>query len=632
MPQLDGSAIDSTTVFDRIRITCHCASHKLHTVLVYNGDTIAGYLNGAGGNWDPADPEIIEVISRINAGTCAVYYQDRSTIWLQSDMPRQYLLMLTRHPFHKDEDSGYKTPGQLILHSAYEESSITARPGITIAGDMRAKKVAPRSGNMPRNLDEWSVQPLSSTTFGLRLTVDSEDAVTNATFDDHIPAIAFVNWLNSIRTAGGAIPSAGLLNYQNFGIPRKYTFVLSDTNSVVAICDGAAPGIINGLIVNADYTFTVESGTFDADLLSALIAGVEASIPVVAGQTEDPEFGAYDIPTRGSSFETADGQGITQINRLWEARWKDLGSETILRLPLFGSYGRVVNWNDLTLQSGTTRLMPRPHQFPACDVIHFDGTSAGTLRLLTPAQMVGIYSMHRPLRVHNRSATVVLTLEDWDGTDFFFLQPGEEIDFSFTYHNIGGGEMIATNVPKRRLIDSHGDLGVLSGPGHWNYTDADWLRPLPVSATPTYIDNDAFLIGSAAVSGGAVFANVSDLHVPASIKVMIDGDLTYRGRWGIRVEGSGNLPSGHQTLLFHRKDSDASREIHDDPSYPVLTTTGETRTYGLEARFPVKKNDIVLPAMTMAKSASLNAGHIDCYSLIRSATLEPTIRKEYVAS
>lgn len=628
--------INSSTVFDNIRISCDCSAGALQGATVRQGTTsVANVPNvhrSGDGNWDPDNAEVAEVISRIVAGTCAVYMWDPqvpapNNIWLEEDTPIAFSRLRNQHPFHATR--GYLTHNVFLEEGDITLDATTGRQGIALAADIIPQKHKPDGTTYAHDLSAWNVVSIGPYHMRLFIDIPESDQVANeAALDEYPPVEAMLVYLESVRITGNPIADLGALDTaltQNriFAIPQSPSPTLSLFVYETGIGLSAAPNeYVTSVYINLRETPDTESIVIDNVVNT--IATVTANIPITDRELEAPVFGNTLIPVHVSRLLLPGDREIDFINDTILYKGKDSGGRRYT-VPLESGYGRTKSYAELP-DAGGFKMVP-VQSF--VDAIHYENTETadGIIRFPVPRDWVRFNNVHRMVSLHNLHATRTLTIQDFVGTQQFILRPGEFAKFQVTFRHGGVSTLLSIILPPRFHTINFGRVGNLAGSPHWAFGSDRWIRPIPLGEAAERLDLDAFEVGTTVTTPGSNFPGANNFHVPESERLRLGGELTYKQNVDIQTSETGNVFNLVKRL--YRWDDNGVREQLDTNNYGTFSsnTTNITLTASFNGR--VEAGDTFLPTMLYDRVSSLNVGDVDIFGLRRNVILKPEIRVEH---
>ena len=493
-------------------------------------------------------------------------------------------------------------------------------------------------GNTPSGDDysyplaDWRVYALGAD-FRLYLAIPSPLTRTSDDVAEIEDVRALMRWLNeqlvSGETAVGLTPSS-VADMQAAVISRDYDIAQSDSETIrytafLASYSGEAADVESVSIYFERHSGSAHA--YDRAALESVIQGATGSVPVTEDIEKTP-LGAYDHKVLGNKLETdSAGRGYTAKGGAPAWRGQDT-DDTMFDMRLDSHRGREVKHSALPLVGGvrTARLAP------FVDTIHLDvGAAADAVtRLPTPPDLV-VEPGYVILFLHNRNATRKHTLEDWGGTVRFTLLPKEKAAFRVALHDDGSGTLTGEQLPRRQHVINSPRPGDFGDVGYLTRSSNRRLRPLlaPSGGVDTH-HADAFEVGAATFTDGDDIDDVSSIHLPQAVKLLMPGLL--RLFLACKTEPTSSniwLPSGHGYALWRQRGTNKN---------DVLPHTIEGSYSGDNKQRPVvlsyqeeaaRVDDIYLPLLDYNQSASGSFDNLRIIGLHRAFVLEPIVEVEY---
>ena len=641
--------IDSTTVFDRMEITCDCADGSIGAANLYDGgwggllgaDYVAPVPQVHSGRFDADNAEVQEVISRIEAGTCPVYYRgtgggpDRGLRWLEADMPHRYSFLRSLHPFHPT--NGYLIPNVMLDHGKVATDAPTGLRKIEHEYGLVTRSRTPDGTTFDYRLNDWLALSSGTTRFALRLTLSR--LYTDATIESAPEIVAFKSWLRANMNAGTAIPAdANLIfdtddNYDFEGSGRQYTFPQPDgTNVVTTIIQ------VNSVFDSGNYEFVriefqrQSSAAHNIDQLNALFRTATGAIPAATAQ-QHPPIGPHDggpITTGSVIFQQEEGgpqfklfvrhgrlmvRGVDHLNKEYE-------------LPIEGKYGRRIELTGLSTNSDGHYLAPLHH-----DTIIYSGGQNVSYRFRSARDMVISGATHRDIFIINLSVTGWLDILDPGGTQIFRLLAGESATFQVSLSEDGSGDIVSLGqLPPRRQTISAGIFtgagGLLNDPPYWIYTNNRYMRMFPLPTEVDFNHQDAFEIPSGEPTSGLAIGATQSWEHRYVVKLKQSGLLTMKCIVDLRTQDgiTGDIATPEIHLL-HIPTPPAVQT----PTQFISNSGVEIVGLGHQQRFQVSDSLVVLAGDTVMagfvypQSSTASLEHIREIFFQRELSLNTTI-------
>ena len=594
--------IDSTTVFDRVRILYFSDEHAFAGSL-YNGVDAVHVEDLPRYPWLTSNAEVAEVVSRVKAGTATVEYQTTAGDFAYDAVPPQMSYINESHPFHPNDS--YKIADSLIKQGDLIVDSDTDQPTIQYEGGIETGDFTPVT-SFTQSTSDWFISPLTSTRFQFDLPMNAADGWTTSNLGNNPHIKAFIATLRAIRQDGVAIPAA-----VDFGTSldlrdRTYRITFPDASVVNFRIIQYNASYQGGHLIELGYVAEVytPSTAYDTDALDAYLNTNERVI-TSTGTTVKSPIGTYTQPLKASEIDFGNGNKIafengsrvTYVNKGAVVRRVAEGNDLILAL------------SDLAVEGGF-RTFPRPQDFPLHNTLHLSGLTAdAVVRSRIPALMSGFVDNHRPFVVHNKDAAFRGILENHDGTNIVSLRPGERAEIFYTYADDGGGELIAV-LPERFAIAALGEGGTLSTPPHYDFDATNWARPFVAPTLSQYerFDDDAFSIGTATWTAGASWSPANAAASQYTIEVLKAGEVRFQKGVDVSVQGSGELAGDMYIQLFILRSGAwlTTPAIH----YNALTGTNTFRTFLFDHVYPAQAGDVLHPLLIFPKTSSLSTNDV----------------------
>lgn len=640
--------LDATSVFDRVEISCSCSNGILAAAVVRGGgpgdNTEYGYrlpeaIPNVGGAWDPENADVAEVIRRIKLGTCAVYFKDGGTRWLETETP-QGLDRLRVHPFHATD--GYKFHTPLIDHSHIVQDANTGRKDIEHEFGMVSTSRTPDGPTFNYPLEELIVlQDSNAVRFVLRW--EPTEDYTDFTIENAPLILALKSWLRANLQSGTTIPADAPLIYDPTDVyefersEHRYQFMQDPdaTEHPLARIVTFNATFSAGNYQSLDIVFGRTNLVFqDINLLNNLFDSATGTIPTVEN-IENPPFG-----TRGGGAVTVgsiqfDTVKITEVQgRLMAVGTDHLGAR--YAVPLEGNYGRMIDWSNLETigTEATKKYAPRHH-----DTVIYNVSGLRSVRFRPTLQMVESNDTHRLIRFVNEQGQ--LDIEDRDGNRRFRLEKGETAVFLVLLHDTGvGGIINATPLPLRKQIISSGLIrdgngavaGELDTVPYLIKDAANFFRFIPM---PTFVDStheDAFRIGSASIANGQdIRTYTGPWDTPWTVELLQSGKLTVTHDFELTaVTGwAGELQADLQLFRWEAALAGDMGTTVPIPfgrnEFNALEVLGQRRQFSISEQKDIAPGDIVFGGFIydVGSTGVLSAGRVTSYQ--RTLTLETSI-------
>ena len=238
----------------------------VRTYRVYNGDyTVASNLVDRGNYQDFLDTNNAnrnQLIARVAAGTCDIYYRLGNTIWIEADLPDALQIFRFSHPLHGG--TGWQTPRHLIDGATVSVDADTGRPSIDLGGDFAATRRTPSGDTYTQSLLGWRIEPANtSDRFRLHLDLDEGLELTSSDINDQPVIEAMLVWLETKRTFGGFAVGDDILGSH---AGRHFSVEQNNSETVIFAITGAGTGTLDGHITDVTLTCEEQTGSASRDL------------------------------------------------------------------------------------------------------------------------------------------------------------------------------------------------------------------------------------------------------------------------------------------------------------------------------------------------------------------------------
>ena len=330
-------------------------------------------------------------------------------------------------------------------------------------------------------------------------------------------------------------------------------------------------------VVAADSGFS--GAALDVNNLARVVNAGSGTIPG-AGQMIEPPFGSSDVGLDARRLVSNDGT-LSMSGGLLLAQWKDPGSQIQRVMPLVG-FGRSLDYVDLDNRFLGGKYIPRPEERPRVDLIHYNGTSTGSLWLEEAPRSVGYAGTDRTVQIQNRSTAASLELGIEPGNRpqaLMTLRPGERVGIRAALNLDGTEEFVVLDPPPRYLVRGGAEMTITSpdyshtigtttfgfrswfpGDGHIQRRDVDEFT---FGADPIHTSGDSLT---------TAFANTN--HV---VTVRHHGDIIVYEQVEAELRSAGTIKAAHSSVLVRQRGSTIT--VFGRFWNPDLTGIGTHRGY-----------------------------------------------------
>ena len=400
--------------------------------------------------------------------------------------------------YHDQVSTGKKITGTFVSDGEFEQDATTGIKTVKVAANIEPANRTPHGATFDYPLSSWTVAQITEDNIRFRLVVPHSLEITPSQLDNHTPLIAFVKWLDSIRTTGSAIGT----NYDHDGSFENRRFTLSQEtgdSGVVFEFDTTFSHNVDPDDQTSDvraYDIFFDRLSGDAYNLSAvrnLLAETKIAVPTTPG-IQESRIGSIGNVLEGRELVFNPGQRIYEsMGHIMIDSVDEFGRP--YSIPIAANVGRSIRYADLSLNLDGYRIVPVSGHL---DTIHFGHaeTSDGIVLLPTPTTLVTQENTHVIISFHNISTQFELTVEDWNGDTVMILYPGDYARFQVTSDG-DGGELIGQQVPFRTMTHSADFIGDFADMPRWQSPEPRTLILLPFNdSTTSQLHADAFTLGT----------------------------------------------------------------------------------------------------------------------------------------
>ena len=637
-------ALNNLSTFDRILLNCQCGeNHYIDQAHVHNGSFSNLVERIRARHWQSGTytASVDEVIRRVKAGTCAVYFKGGNlggTPILASDLPDPLQYVNFLHPFHAND--GWKIRGDFIREVSRDVDSDSGRVDIETQFALSTGRRTPDGTNYAQPLSDWMALP-DGTGFRLRLEVPVGDEIGAAIIGTYAPLRAMLYWLASNlqnpATIDATVEDTGSINSQF--ATRAYNFAQSDTVTIHYVWNSVSYGTANGHVTGFTIHFVPATGgggtqDHDLNLLNALLDATTQNIPVVADIERVP-LGKPDTLLQGNELVLdSEGRSIRFVNDKVIVKGKDLRTNSFYEHVLDPTRSRSIEYDELENELGVgdvatgKKLMPLESHIRT---VHFRNQLAnGIVKFREPPDHIEHSKGEWDIEVHNANGnTNTCEVQDWDDGNVATLLDKERGGLRVALFGDGNGELVRGTeelVRRREIVgDSPGNMGTL---GYWNFDSGHWARPAPIPASVIVNNDEAFAPGTVALGTNVSWPPASIL-TPESVTIRKDGRLNLDLQIEISVDDSATGASPRSEAILYRQRGTALEVLRSRPVTDL--TASETDTWDLSWIGDILSGDIIGLVWVYEKSANLSAALIDVATYKLAMILSQHINKGYSA-
>ena len=588
-----------------------------------------------------------QLIARVEAGTCDIYYSFGGVIWADEDLPDMLQSFRWAHPLHSG--TGWQLPRHLIDEGAVSVDIETGQPTYQFKGSFGTARRTPDGDTYNQPLSAFIAAAQSQANqFALQINLSASDGWTTSNINNHPPIAAMLAHLEAQRhnnvALGDDLLSIGLAA-REFRIDQTDTQVLhfncqqvnvgySGTNiiRVRLICNRLTSGVAYN-IGHLNTYLSTHTGTIDvSDDIEPTVLG-RAGVPILCSELW---------------FQNSDDGTIYKVvprsdNLIYYGH--DPLLDEAYELPMMGDYGRTVDYDDLEDHYDSEdppavdgKTLP---VYGTYDTIHFGPGEAasGNVHVQEPQDAVVSPKVHRVLHLHNRHGDSYRRVDftDWDNETFVRMQPGEYGSVQVTRDDEGGGEMIGRDINERVNLISSGEVMPdleLGDVPYWTYSSNERQRQFPTPAQ-IYNSGDAFEVGSATIASGDNWQ--SDIntgtHAEKEARVFSSAAVKMKMRGLIRINmdveiqlgsGDGVLTANNRVGIYRLRDGSFT-QIPGSVVYDEISGANSRHNFIVATEDIVEVGDVIFPFLRYYTTSTLNFATTDVVNFHRSMILRPEI-------
>ena len=612
-------AINAMSQFAYVIVNCNCEERTTSNIVPIT--SLDPYQIAAGAeSIGMVSTEATKVLqraimrNRVRAGEAEMYYRDRGTTLIaHDDLPERLVPFL--HPQHDiHPNDGWKTTAALILNSDVEEDSDTGRVDIKTAAGNIPQRHLPENGELavsPGLPDGFRILEAGDN-WSFRIVFAGAEGIGEANYGDSVEVLAFLHWLESIRTNGNAIDTApATVNLTTVNV-RTYRLEQSDGSFVSFRITQIAHGE-NVLRYTATWVNT--TATPDHAAIQVKLDAAEFAIPVTF-PAEKPPQGNPELPYRAAmfAFDEAAASGLDLIEN--HLRYRGPAPAPFGPLEVIVGQGFSLPYDKLL--GNPIKAVPMVYGLNA---IHFGpGAEAnGQVRLPDPRFWPVVPGGDRVLELHNLDATYSLEAlaPGTTGDNVITLLPGEDaIELRFTRRENGAGRVFGKVI--RRLYITGGDSSsVHFGLANYWTSGSRRVRPIPKPTGFLQGDNrrnaEAFTAGGAQTwADGDGFADAG-INSPDAWGMNKGGNLVATLALNVLTGSAGSLNTPNVRLAQNGNGNYAPGSLYEQRTIGAYAQ----RTWFLNWRGAVELADVFLPVISYpsASTMSLSTLRIPFYAL-----------------
>ena len=518
-------------------------------------------------------------------------------------------------------------------HAEVTESAISGRKDISMSGGMKPRKGVPPSGDLSQSISDFFAEQVGSNARIICNAIDGEEfdngstGVAGTEVQHDVRLKGMIVYLESVRTGGDPLyDDANPLN--------------DITEWSSSIFSGRTFSITIGL--GDMWIFTISSSTSGRSRVTFMTARTAASDPIIIDdlniiineaevvfptdeKDEKPPFGDFAVPTYGERFVAPGGSYVVDrgIPAFWTpTKRKPIGARDILA------------WEDLQeVTSQTYRNIPfGVYNF----AIHITSTVDRVIRIPDPVDIVPYIGGAIEFEVHNNNAHEngkSVELQTKNGNNIITLLGQESVPLELEWFKDGTGELRSPSRVPRSISVAGSPGGDFHDVGYFEFDSTRWARPIPIPpigfrTVPFRINEEAFEMGTAAITNGSDFGNDNTgLHVEDAFKLKKRGRLSIDLQIVIAGSSSGTI-TGHALHLY---EVDSSRRVLI-AQYPQATLgVDDSRPWDIlwqDEGSNISPDDVFLPLYVYQKSSTMHPSNV----LIKSYRLSVILMQDILVT
>ena len=526
------------------------------------------------------------------------------------------------------------------------KDATSGRPDFASTVGIKPADRVPTSGIFNQYLSDWHLEQVSSTRY--KFMLNANDVVASDILGT--PRVeAMFRYLVGKKTSGASINISSVttqLELHSALSGREFTIEQSTGSNVIlslySTSSGAGSGIMGMAII---FDLVTNSATPNINTINALLDSSFITLTGVSGPAEKVPFGSELTHLTALRHGFNEGAYIEREGDWLTYRGKDLPNEAeptnrpIHHTLLGAAYGRIINIEDLEVDSAGKRLLPNRWNVIG---LYNSGNTNETIKIARPQSLIPHAGNAWKLWIHNDTDignTTKITIEDFTGLNITTLIQGERVFLSLVHRTDGSGE-ITTTTPFERRLSIHGDVDTvfnLNG----TFTNAPVETPahnglvIPRARTSqedvSYHNEEAFEIASSgAYTSGADFVTADLRTANQTFKVLKEGWLRAELSVGINSANSGYIGSGHGIRLYSQAETTpfAKEELRSDIQRSFGTYT--SRDYALITEKQIYTNGLILiPVYTYHTAISMPLGDMRLSTYELDLILTQTIQLTY---
>ena len=502
----------------------------------------------------------------------------------------------------------------------------------------------PEAGDFDQILEAWRALAVTAIRVQFRLIIPVAAGRTTGNVGEYLPLRGMLAYLETVRVkqdslgnAVGTVMDPYVTTYDQVGAQlnpanQQWRIPQATGQNVDLVLSSVTSISIGSAVVSVQINFNEEAASpdsYDVDALNSLLDITTGSLTGVVTAAVERPSGSPDVDFQGRRWRIDEHRNVEPVNDQVLIHGRDIRLERDYEIPWDSTYSRSMPYDDLRNGYSGEKLSPVESHVRT---IHFGpgATADGILQVEEPPKFVLSPGGEKDLELHNDDAVRTFQLKDWARDVRMTLRPGEKLSVRGHRRRNGTGSLRGLQVPTRYAIATRGEYGNLGSTGYYG-AGANRAYPLPQPLQSEYsrFDTEAFEIGTETWTDGVNWGASAVVFSRYTLKILQSGDLIYKKKVQVNVQGSGNLPSSHYVeMLIERQGAfwDGAPGIQHQNALTGLDTS---HIYTLDYVGPIQAGDIIVCELIAPISSSLAIGDVRVDGLEESAILVPDIDVEY---
>ena len=502
----------------------------------------------------------------------------------------------------------------------------------------------PEAGDFDQILEAWRALAVTAARVQFRLIIPVSAGRNTGNVGEYLPLRGMLAYLETVRvkTDSGGDPVGTVMDpyvttYDQVGAQlnpanQQWRIPQATGQNVDLVLSTVTSISIGSAVVSVQINFNEEAASpnaYDVDALNSLLDITVGSLTGVVTAAVERPSGSPDVDFQGRRWRIDEHRNLEPVNDQVLIHGRDIRLERDYEIPWDSTYSRSMPYDDLRNGYSGEKLSPVESHVRT---IHFgpDATADGILQVEEPPKFVLSPGGEKDLELHNDDAVRTFQLKDWNRDVRMTLRPGEKLSVRGHRRRNGTGSLRGLQVPTRYAIATRGEYGTLGSTGYYG-AGANRAYPLPQPLQSEYsrFDTEAFEIGTETWTDGVNWGASAVVFSRYTLKILQSGDLIYKKKVQVNVQGSGNLPSSHYVEMLIERQGAFWAGAPGIQHQNALTGLDTSHIYTLDYVGPIQAGDIIVCELIAPISSSLAVGNVRVDGLEESAILVPDIDVEY---